>query len=122
MDTSLARYKSRRLETRGAPSAIALNHSGDHLAVGCDNGDICFWKLPLEEDETTADHRISFSDWDGVEVSSILWFSDTLATFGRGNGLVAVTKLNYVSADVTTASTFTPYGFSESTEPQRCEF
>jgi len=118
MDIPLDRYKSHSLKTSGTPSAIALNHSGDHLAVGCDNGDICFWKLPLEEDETTADHRISFNGWDGVEVSSILWFSDTLVTFGRRNGLVAVVKLDYVSVDVVTAYPFTPYDFAEPGEAQ----
>lgn len=121
MDASHAQYKSHRLKTHGTPLAIALNHSGNHLAVGCDNGDICFWKLPLE-DKTTADHRVSFSEWGGAEVSSVLWFSDTLATFGRRNGLVAVAKLDYVSVDVTTAPTFTPYGFAESPEPQRSKF
>jgi hypothetical protein len=51
-----------------------------------------------------ATHKVCIGDWDGVEVSSVLWFSDTLVTFGRRNGLIAVVKLDYVSVYVTTAS------------------
>jgi hypothetical protein len=69
MDSSLANYKPRRLQTSGTPSVIALNRSGDHLAVGCDNGDICIWKLPLGDDPM-ATHKVCIGDWGGVEVSS----------------------------------------------------
>ncbi|KAF9644389.1 hypothetical protein BDM02DRAFT_3190661 [Thelephora ganbajun] len=100
MDTSLAHHKPRRLDTSSSssdclPSVIALSPSGDHLAVGCSNGDICIWKLPLGED-TTATHRVSIHDLQGVGISSATWVSDTLVTFGRQNGLVAVVKLDYV--------------------------
>ena len=99
MDVSLAHYKSRRLKTSGTPSAIALNPSGDHLAVGCSNGDICIWKLPLN-DYATPTHMVSINESSGVEVSSILWISDTLLTSGRRNGLIGVVHFDYVSTNI----------------------
>lgn len=113
MDVSLARYKPRRLKTEGIPLAIALNPGGDHLAVGCSNGDICFWRLPLDDDAAPA-HKVCICEWSGVEVSSVLWLSDRLVAVGRRNGLIAVVKLDYVSALIPTASIPLPH---KPTEP-----
>lgn len=110
MDTSLAHHKPRRLDTSSflpncLPSVIALSPSGDHLAVGCSNGDIRIWKLPLGED-TAATHRVTINDeineLQDAGVSSVSWASDTLVTFGRKNGLVTFAKLDYVSSCVST--------------------
>ena len=73
------------------------------MVVGCVNGDTYIWKLPLE-DGTTATPRVQINNWNGAEVLSILWVSDSLVTFGRRNGLMAVVKLDYVGAYVPTAS------------------
>src|ERR1700753_3287989 len=102
MDNSLSRHKPRRLKTSGIPSAIALSPGGDHLAVGCGNGDICIWRLPLDDDATPA-HHVGINEWSGVDISSILWVSDTLVALGRRNGLLAVINLDYVSAHVPAA-------------------
>ena len=90
MDISLAHHKPRRLDTSSSlsnclPSVIALSPGGNHLAVGCSNGDICIWKLPLGED-TAATHRVSMHELRDVGISSAAWVSDTLVTFGRKNG------------------------------------
>jgi WD40 repeat protein len=100
MDTPLFCNKPHRLKTSGIPSAIALNPSGDHLAVGCSNGDICIWRLPLEDDALLPTHKVCINEWSGVGVLSALWVSDTLVAFGRRNGLIAVIKLDYVRAHV----------------------
>ena len=100
MDVSLSHHKPRCLNTGGIPSIISLNPCGDHLAVGCTNGDICFWWLPLDDD-TTPTHRVLINlPQNGIEVSSILWVSDTLVTLGRRGGLMTVVNLDYVSAHV----------------------
>lgn len=117
MDVSFAHYKPRRLKTDGTPSTIALNPGGDHLAVGCSNGDICIWRLPLDDDATPT-HKVCINEWSGVEVSSVLWVSDTLVTLGRKNGLIAVIKLDYVSPLVPTASVTLPCDPTEPGEPQ----
>jgi len=103
MDTSLAHHKLRRLDTSSffncLPSAIALSPSGGHLAVGCNNGDICIWKLPLGED-TAATHKVSIHGPQDSGILSATWVSDTLVMLGRENGLIAVVKLDYVSSYV----------------------
>jgi len=104
MDTPLTGHRPRQLDPGFSlsdflPSVIALNPSGDHLAVGCSDGDICIWKLPLKED-TALTHRLSIRGLQGVGISSATWVSDALAAFGRENGLVAVVKLDYVSSYV----------------------
>lgn len=122
MDVPLAHYKLHRLKTNGTPSTISLNPGGDHLAVGYSNGDICIWKLPLDDD-TTPTHRVCIKECSGAEVSSILWVSDTLVTFGRRNGLVAVVKLDYVSSRVPTISVSQISCIpTDPGEPQRSEF
>lgn len=120
MDTSFAHHKPHRLKTSGIPSAIALNLSGDHLAVGCSNGDICIWRLPLEGDAPPT-HKVCINEWCGVEVSFILWISDTVVTVGRRNGLMAVIKLDYVSGYVSTVSVLSPCNPTETGEPQCSE-
>lgn len=104
MDASPSHYKPRRLDTSPSlsnrlPSVIALSPGGDHLAVGCSNGDIFIWRLPLGDD-IRASHRVLFPDVHNPGISSVTWVSNTLMVFGRDNGLVGVAKLDYVSCHV----------------------
>lgn len=113
MDTSLARHKPRRLDTSpfsgSLASVIALSPNGSHLAVGCGNGDVLIWRLPLGED-TAATHRVSIQDVTDADVLSAAWASDALVMLGRKNGLVAVIHFDYVSPRVPVS--FNPYFYS----------
>ena len=114
MDTSLVRHKIRRLDTSSSlfdclPSTIVVSPSGDHLTIGCSNGDIYIWRLPLGED-MAATHKVSIHDTQDAGISSATWVSNTLVMLGRKNGLIAVIKLDYVSSYVSaSASVLLPY-------------
>ena len=88
-------HKSHVLRTVTDPTVISINPTGDYLAVGCANGNMCIYKL-LSAGEGLLHTLIADPGWGDVAISSASWISTDILLCGRMGGLALVVKMDDV--------------------------
>ena len=103
-------HESHILHTAAAPTVIDINPSGEYVAVGCEDGNVCIFKL-LSGGDRPLHTLTADSGWGEVAISSAAWISVDVLLCGRMNGLVLVVKIESVRA-VTPLTSIILIGFN----------
>lgn len=88
-------HESHILDATICPTVVDINPSGEYLAVGCANGNICIFKL-LSEGNDLFHTLAADPGWGDVAISSAAWVSTDVLLCGRMNGLALVVKMEGV--------------------------
>jgi len=92
-------YKSHILRTVTNPTVISINPSGEYLAVGCANGNMCIYNL-LSSGEGLLHTLTADPGWGDVAISSASWISTDVLLCGRMGGLALVVKMDGVRSQL----------------------